>query len=252
MATAEIDPSRVAASFGTLLRQHRLTLGLTQDALAERAGLSAHGIQKLERGTTQPYRDTAERLSRALHLTEQDAARFKAAVRPIRRHERTQLTANHNSPRHNLPVPTTTFVPRSGELERVMQRLRVSRLLTITGAGGCGKTRLATEVAAQLVGDFADGVWLVDLAPLTDAALVPQTIATTLGLREAPDRSPLDGLTDYLRVRRVLLLLDNCEHVIEAAAQVVDELLRGCADLKIIATSRELLGANGEAAWRVG
>ena len=252
MATEKIESSQASDSFGTLLRQHRLTLGLTQDALAERAGLSAHGIQKLERGTTQPYRDTAERLSRALHLTEQDAARFKAAVRPIRRHERTQLTAKHNSPRHNLPIPTTTFVPRSGEIGRVIQRLRAGRLLTITGAGGCGKTRLATEVAALLVGDFADGTWLVDLAPLAEANLVPQTIATTLGLREAPDRSPLDGLTDYLRVRRVLLLLDNCEHVIEVVAEVVDELLRVCADLKIIATSRELLGVDGEAAWRVG
>ena len=125
VATGKIESSQASDSFGGLLRQHRLALGLTQDALAERAGLSAHGVQKLERGATQPYRDTAERLSRALQLTEQDATRFKAAVRPIRRHERTALPANHNVPRHNLPVPTTTFVPRSGELERVMQRLRV-------------------------------------------------------------------------------------------------------------------------------
>jgi transcriptional regulator with XRE-family HTH domain len=100
VATGKIESSQAPDSFGTLLRQYRLTLGLTQDALAERAGLSAHGIQKPERGTTQPYRDTAKRLSRALQLTEQDAARFKAAVRPIRRHERTAPPANHNSPAH--------------------------------------------------------------------------------------------------------------------------------------------------------
>ena len=241
----------LSATFGDLLRQHRLAVGLTQAELAERAGLSVHGIQKLERGATHPYRDTARRLELALQLASDDQARFRAAVLPVRRHEPPPLPAAGGA-RHNLPIPTTRFVARAGEMERVMQRLAEARLLTITGAGGCGKTRLAIEVAGQLVGDFADGVWLVDLARLVDAALVPQTISETLGLRETPGRAPLDGLADHLRSRRVLLVLDNCEHVVDATAQVMDELLRVCADVKILATSRELLGVSGEATWRVG
>jgi transcriptional regulator with XRE-family HTH domain len=177
MTAAQLDSSQPPVSFAALLRQHRERLGLTQAVLAERAGLSAHGIQKLEHGATQPYRDAADRLSRALQLPEQDAARFKAAAQPLRRRDKALLPAERSSPRHNLPVPTTTFVPRAGEIERVIQRLRVSRLLTITGAGGCGTTGLATEVASQVVGDFADCTWLVDLDPLADANLVPQTIA---------------------------------------------------------------------------
>jgi len=224
---------------------------LTQAELAERAGLSAHGIQKLERGATHPYRDTAERLQVALQLKPDDQVRFRAAVLPVRRHEPAPPSATAGV-RHNLPIPTTRFVARAGEIERVIQRLRVSRLLTITGAGGCGKTRLAIEVAGRLVGDFADGAWLVDLARLVDAALVPQTISETLGLREMPGRAPLDALTDHLRSRRVLLVLDNCEHVVDSTAQVVDELLRVCAGVEILATSRELLGVSGEATWRVG
>src|SRR6266852_5098657 len=156
-----------SATFGELLRQYRLAAGLTQEGLAERAGLSEHGIQKLERGATHPYRETAQRLELALQLEPDEQARFRAAVRPVRRHEPPPTLAAGGARQHNLPIPTTRFVARAGEIERVMQRLHEARLLTITGAGGCGKTRLAIEVAGQLVGDLADGVWLVDLARLT-------------------------------------------------------------------------------------
>src|SRR5437899_940743 len=156
-----------SATFGDLLRQYRLAAGLTQAELAERAGLSVHGVQKLERGATHPYRDTAQRLQVALQLEPDDQARFRAAVLPVRRHE-TAPTPVAAGARHNLPIPTTRFVARAGEIERVMQRLDDARLLTITGAGGCGKTRLAIEVAGRLVGDFVDGVRLVDLARLVD------------------------------------------------------------------------------------
>ncbi|MCA1643976.1 MAG: tetratricopeptide repeat protein [Chloroflexi bacterium] len=145
----------------------------------------------------------------------------------------------------------TSFVPRAGEVGRVTDRLRASRLVTITGSGGCGKTRLALEVARDHLHTFADGIWLVDLAPLTDASLVSQTIATTLGIRDVPGRPFPDALTDYLRRRDILLILDNCEHVIDACAQVADKLLRSCAYLHVLATSRELLGVEGEATWRV-
>jgi predicted ATPase/transcriptional regulator with XRE-family HTH domain len=244
----------VSADFGELLRQHRLAAGLTQEMLAERAGLSVHGIQKLERGATHPYRDTARRLIAALQLTGTDEARMRTAARPVPRRDRPQAedqAAVTASTSNNLPSFNTSFIARGGEITRVTEHVRTSRLLTITGSGGCGKTRLAVEVARELVDEFTDGVRLVDLAPLTDAALVPQTIATVVGIRDVPGRPLLDALTDHLRVGQTLLILDNCEHVIDACARVVERLLRSCATLHVLATSRELLGINGEATWRV-
>jgi predicted ATPase/DNA-binding XRE family transcriptional regulator len=240
-----------AATFGDLLRQYRLAAGLTQEGLADRAGLSVHGVQKLERGATHPYRDTAQRLEHALQLKPDEGALFLAAVRPLRRHGTVSPPPADGAGHHNLPIPSTTFVARHGEIERVIQRVQEARLLTITGSGGCGKTRLAVEVARKLVSEFADGVWLINLAPLADASLVAQTIANTMGLHETPGCPPLDTLIEHLRSRPVLLLLDNCEHVVGAVAQVVDALLRVCANVRVLATSRELLGVDGEATWRV-
>jgi predicted ATPase len=152
---------------------------------------------------------------------------------------------------HNLPNPTTTFVEREGETEQIVARMHEARLLSITGSGGCGKTRLAVEVGRRLVSEFADGVWLVDLAPLVDPALVAQTIANTIGLQETPGRAPVEALTEHLRNRQMLLILDNCEHVVGASAEVADTLLRVCGNLQIVATSRELLGVRGEVTWPV-
>jgi len=169
--------AEAATSFGDLLRQHRLAAGLTQASLAERSGLSVHGIQKLERGATHPYRDTTQRLSRALLLSGSDQARFTVAARPAPRQQTPNPsvpTATLNTSRHNLPIPTTTFVERPGEIECVVKRLREAHLLTITGSGGCGKTRLVLEVARKQVDEFVDGFWFVDLAPLADASLVAQ------------------------------------------------------------------------------
>ena len=255
MSSAEPVELAVAAnSFGALLRQYRLAIGLTQESLAQRAGLSVHGIHKLEVGVTHPYRDTAQRLIAALQLGAADEARLRSAARPAPRRDRQRAltrAAPTTSPRNNLPIPLTSFVPRKGELARVSERLRVSRLLTITGSGGCGKTRLALEVARQVNDAFTDGVWLIDLAPLRSGALVPQTIAAIMGMRDARGRSVLDALIHYLHNRHMLLILDNCEHLISACAHVADTLLRSCSDLHVLATSRELLGAAGEATWRV-
>src|SRR6266699_1331282 len=126
------------STFGDLLRHYRQAAGLTQAGLAERAGLSVHGIQKLERGATHPYRDTARRLELALQLASDDQARLRAAVLPGRRHEPPPPPDAGGARRHNVPIPTTRFVARAGEIERVMQRPDEARLLTITGAGGCG------------------------------------------------------------------------------------------------------------------
>ena len=150
---------------------------------------------------------------------------------------------------NNLPVQLSSFVGREAELARVDALLGTSRLLTITGMGGTGKTRLMLQVAAGLLERFQDGVWLIALAPISDPALVPRAVATTLGLKEEPGRRIEDTLVDYLAGRQALLLLDNCEHLVEACASLAGQLLRAGADLKILASSREGLGIAGETTW---
>ena len=136
----------------------------------------------------------------------------------------TQLPAGLN----NLPAPTTSFIGREQQIDEIRRLLGSSRLLTLTGAGGCGKTRLALRVAADVSERYMDGVWLVDLAVLTDGELVPQVVAQTLGVRDVPGRAVMDMIADHLQNHVSLLILDNCEHVIGTAARVADVLLRSC------------------------
>src|SRR5215211_4768375 len=152
---------------------------------------------------------------------------------------------------NNLPLEISSFVGREKELAEVKRLLEDSRLLTLTGSGGCGKTRLALAAAGELSEGFEEGVWLVELAPLTDPSLVPQAAAATLGLREQPGRSPTETLAGYLGSKKLLLVLDNCEHLIEACAELAETLLRSCPELRILATSREALGIAGEISWSV-
>ena len=133
----------------------------------------------------------------------------------------------------------------------VKRTLSMTRLLTLTGAGGSGKTRLALEVARDLVGSYPDGVWLVELAPLSDPTLVPRAVAAALGVREQPDRPLTQTLCNHLGSRRTLLVLDNCEHLIDAAARLVKDLLSACPNLTVLASSREPLGISGETVWPV-
>src|SRR5215216_4419548 len=153
--------------------------------------------------------------------------------------------------RHNLPAPKSSFVGRETELRNVKRDLAMTRLLTLTGAGGCGKTRLALEVSRELIGAYPDGVWLVELAPLSEGDLVAHAVASVLGVQEQPERSLTDTLVDYLRDKRVLLVLDNCEHLIDAVARFVDTLLNSCPNLRVLATSRESLNVEGELNWLV-
>jgi non-specific serine/threonine protein kinase len=151
----------------------------------------------------------------------------------------------------NLPLEITSFVGRGRESAEVQRLLRTTRLLTLTGAGGCGKTRLALHVAADMLDGYPDGVWLVELATITDQSLVAQTVAATLGVRERPGAAPIDTLVDALRTEALLIVLDNCEHVLDAAAALAESLLRTCPGVRILATSREALGSAGEVTWRV-
>jgi predicted ATPase/DNA-binding CsgD family transcriptional regulator len=145
----------------------------------------------------------------------------------------------------------SSFVGREKELAGVKRLLEDSRLLTLTGSGGSGKTRLALAVASEHLEGFEDGVWMVELTPLADPSLVAQAVASTLGVREQPGRSPTETLSDYLASKKVLLVLDNCEHLIEACAELAEALLRYSPELRVLATSREALGIIGEVAWLV-
>ncbi len=159
---------------------------------------------------------------------------------------------------NNLPTYLTSFIGRKVELES-LTRLFTSRdastsqtrLITLTGAGGCGKTRLAIELATQLLETFPDGVWFVDLAPMTNPMLIPQAIASVLGVQDQSGRMPLDILSSYLQTRQILLILDNCEHLVAVCAQVVQSLLHASPRLRVLVTSREKLYVMGETAWPV-
>ena len=152
---------------------------------------------------------------------------------------------------HNLPVQLTSFIGRERELAEAQAKLTSARLLTLIGPGGTGKTRLSLQIAGEQLPNFKDGVWLIELAPVSDPALLVSTIASVFELREVQNIQPVSILLDYLRNRQLLLILDNCEHLVEASAQITNQLLHVCPNLKIIASSREALGIDGETVYRV-
>src|SRR5688572_3661047 len=156
-----------------------------------------------------------------------------------------------SQPPNNLPLQLTSFIGRERDLAEVERLVSTSRLVTLTGAGGCGKTRLAIQVAKKISNTFADGVWWVDLAPLREPGLVPQLVAQTLGLRPAPNQPLMESLLNFVRPKQMLLILDNCEHLLEACAQFAQQLLSQAAALQILATSREVLAIAGEAIYPV-
>jgi predicted ATPase/DNA-binding CsgD family transcriptional regulator len=224
-----------ASPFGALLRRHRLAAGLTQEGLAGCAGLSARAVSDLERGVKRgPRPDTLRLLARALGLDSDARGALAAAAWPA-------APAAPAQPQ-NLPAQSTPLVGRAREVAAVRARLRdpAVRLVTLTGAGGTGKTRLAVEVAAGLADAFPDGVVFVDLAPLRDPDLAVATVGQALGLWDAGHRPLLDVLKGVLAGRALLLVLDNFEQILPAAP-AVGELLGACPGLKALATSRSPL-----------
>ncbi len=151
-----------------------------------------------------------------------------------------------SSPLDALPLGLTSFVGREGEIAEIRKLLSERRLLTLCGPGGAGKTRLALAVARAIAEGFEGGARWVELAPISDPEIVPAAVAQAVGAREAPDLSPTEALVEHLKPRRVLLILDNCEHLVGACADLADALLRTCPDLKLVATSREPLRVAGE------
>ena len=189
------------------------------------------------------------RVARSAATLEPISARRAVARASSDRGQIIPLPAGHHPT--NLPVPLTSFVGRERELAEITQLLAITRLVTLTGAGGVGKTRLALQAASVLQGGYRDGIAWIELASLADPALVPHVVAGVLGLRAQPDRPLTDTLVGHLRPRRLLLVLDNCEHLLDACARLVDTLLAACPTLQVLTTSRQRLGLSGELAWRV-
>src|SRR5688500_2912412 len=152
---------------------------------------------------------------------------------------------------NNLPRHLSSFIGRRSDVGDVRQLITEAPLVTLTGSGGVGKTRLCLQVAAEAVDTFEDGAWLIELETLTDEDLVPQQVAVALGIAEGSDADAREALLGHLRSRQALLILDNCEHVIEACARLANELLRAAPGLRILATSREALGVSGERTFAV-
>lgn len=245
MATAE------EITFGTVLRRYRRSRALSQGELAERAGLSARSISDLERGARRsPYPETLRLLIGALGLADYEQAEMieaaKRARTPAAESRRTSERLD------DLHLQPTVFLGREREVKAVKEMLLDprTRLVTLTGTGGVGKTRLSLEVAEELGQEFVAGVHLVRLAPLSDPCLVATTIAGSLGVSETAGLSPLVRVAKYLQDKQMLLILDNFEHVLEAALDV-SELLASCPKLKVLVTSRAPLRLYGEQEFQV-
>lgn len=223
---------------------------------AYRALMLAHGERGDAASVATVYRRCVEALRREFGVepSEQTQAVFQRLVgseRPRAAKAAAPQARSAGEAPGNLPHALSSFIGREQEIAEVKRLLATSRLLTLTGTGGSGKTRLALQTAREVAGKYGDGVWLVELAPLSDPALTAQAAASTLGVREDPGRPLLSSLSDYLRDRQLLLVLDNCDHLVEACAQLAASLLRACPALRILGTSREALNVAGESVWIV-
>jgi predicted ATPase/class 3 adenylate cyclase len=205
---------------------------LLRDSLPTGAGLRDLGVHRLKD------------LGRPERLFQLTAAGLGSDFPPLR-------SLGNPTLLNNLPVELSTFIGRDAEVKQVRSLVESARLVTLTGSGGAGKTRLSLQAAAELLDETGDGVWLVELATVTDPGAVPSAIAAVLGISAQPGREILDTLTDALVPQRLLIVLDNCEHLIDACAKTADAILRRCPHVHLLATSREPLGIAGETIYRV-
>jgi predicted ATPase/class 3 adenylate cyclase/DNA-binding CsgD family transcriptional regulator len=218
----------------------------------------AHGGQTVLSGATEPL--VVDQLPADVTLNDLGSHSLRDLPRPERVVQLCHPDLQNDFPplrtanvvaAENLPVQLSSFIGRKSEISGIRDALAGNRLVTLTGAGGAGKTRLAIQVAAEVATEFADGVWYVDLAPITDPDVVPVTAARALNLPDQPGQQTIDVLLRFIHDRRMLILLDNCEHLLDASAELVIALLGACPALTLLATSREPIGLTGEVSWRV-
>jgi predicted ATPase/class 3 adenylate cyclase/DNA-binding CsgD family transcriptional regulator len=218
----------------------------------------AHGGQTVLSAATEVL--VGDALPADVWLTDLGTHQLRGVARPERvvqlchpdlRNDFPPLKAAKSVAAHNLPVQLTSFVGRDVEIRDVRRLLADDRLVTLTGAGGAGKTRLAVEIAARIAAEFGDGVWYVDLAPITDPAVVAVAVARALGLPDQPGSSTMETLLRFVCDRQMLMVLDNCEHLLDASAELIVGLFGAAPGLTVLATSREPIGVTGEATWRV-
>jgi predicted ATPase len=231
-------------------------LGYTTLVSTQRIMSAGHGGQVLISGATHALVQDA--LPADIELLDLGDRRLKDLVRPVHFYQlyAPGLTSTFpplktlEASRHNLPVQLTSFIGRANEIAEIKQELKDHHLVTLTGPGGTGKTRLSLQVAAEVLDQFPHGVWFIELAPLTDPELIPQTILSAIGITEQSGK-PLNVLRDYLRQKKSLIILDNCEHLLDASASLANAILSVAPDLKVLASSREVLGVPGEMSYPV-
>jgi predicted ATPase/transcriptional regulator with XRE-family HTH domain len=251
-----VEPSRVAwsdpaatAGLATLLRTLRVQAGLSQQMLADRALISVQAVSALERGYRKvPYRKTLERIADALSLPNEARVALELSARRARGE---RLAEQNAAPAHNLPRQLTSFLGREEVVRDVCTLVETAPLVSIVGTGGAGKTRVAIEVGARLLDRFPDGVWFVELAPIGDPSFVTHALAAALRVPESPQRPLLETLLAYLAQKQLLIVFDNCEHLIFEARRVAGSLLRECPSVALLVTSREVLSVTGERVYRI-
>ena len=239
-----------STSFGTWLRQKRRSLDLTQKAFAAWVGCAPITLRRMEADAYKPSRELALTLFEKLGIPESERSQWISFARGVSSLPIPSIP-HANKPKTNLPASLSSFIGREKEQRDVIKLINKHRLVTLTGSGGVGKTRFATKIGTQLLENYRDGVWLIELASLNDPSLLPQIAATLFGLRARAGISYTDLLINFLQAKSTLLILDNCEHLLDACARLVEILLKNCSNLKILVTSREPLEITGEALYRL-
>lgn len=245
----DFDSKRL--TFGKWLRQQRRTLDLTQEVFADQVGCARITLRRIESDALKPSKELAFILLEKVGIPKSEHEAWLPFTRGLADLPLKQTNPSPQTVHNNLPASLTNFIGREKERADVIRLIAKNRLVTLTGSGGVGKTRLSIQVASELLSEYPMGIWLVELAPLTDPVLVPQSVCAMLGVIPDGDTSPLEALTNYLRSKKILLVLDNCEHLVDACAQLSVSLLRSCPDLRILTSSREALDILGEQAYRV-
>jgi predicted ATPase len=245
-----VSPDKFS-TFGDLLKYLRKREEFTQRELAIRVGYSDTQISRLEQSQRVPDAATLKALFvPALHL-EHESQWVERLLELATQARLGELPEGKTVTPNNLPAALTTFIGREKEQAEILELIGTHRLVTLTGSGGVGKTRISLKVGVQVLEEYRDGVWLAELAPLSDSELLPQAVASVFGIVSQSTRSHTELLINFLHPKTTLLILDNCEHLLDASAYLADSLLKHCPHLKILATSREALGILGEVVYHM-